>query len=425
MPARLLYTLIWCITLPAVLIRLVWRSRRQPAYLEHLAERFGYGTPLNRPLLWVHAVSVGETRAAAGLIRQLLQRYPTHHILLTHMTPTGRATGAELFAREPRVQQRYLPYDLPWAVATFLSRTRPALGLIMETELWPNLFAACARAKVPLILANARLSARSARGYQRIRPLATPALASLKAVGAQSPDDLRRLADLGARDVRLTGNVKFDAGAPADQHELGERFRERMGGRPVLLAASTREGEEALILAAFADQAPPEVILALVPRHPQRFDEVAQLARERALTVQRRSDDRPLGPDTRVWLGDSMGEMFAYYHAADVALIGGSWLPLGGQNLIEACAVGCPVVTGPHTFNFAQVTIEACDRGAAWRAGNVAAGVAEALEILADRPRRQAMGQAGIEFVKAHQGATERTLALIAPYLATAAPNRD
>ncbi len=413
--ARLLYTLLWCIALPAVLLRLLWRSRRQPAYLEHLAERFGFGPSPTMPLLWVHAVSVGETRAAAGLIRQMLQRYPAHHLLLTHMTPTGRATGAELFGEEPRVIQCYLPYDLPWAAARFLARTRPVLGLIMETEVWPNLFAACAKAQVPLVLANARLSARSAQGYQRIRALAVPALASLRSVGAQTPDDGRRLEALGAHPVHLTGNVKFDAEPPAALCILGDHFRQGAGGRPLLLAASTREGEESLILDAFAEMAPAEVVLALVPRHPQRFDEVAALARDRGLAVQRRSDDLPIAGDSRVWLGDSMGEMFAYYGAAQVALIGGSWQPLGGQNLIEACAMGCPVVIGPHTFNFAQVTVEACDHGAAWRARDVRDGMAEALKILADPDRQARMGQSGKAFVKAHQGATARTLALIAP----------
>jgi 3-deoxy-D-manno-octulosonic-acid transferase len=334
------------------------------------------------------------------------------------MTPTGRATGEELFGQEARVSRAYLPYDLPWAVAGFLRRARPALGIIMETEVWPNLFAACRRAGVPVALVNARMSARSARGYRRIGGLAREALASLSLVGAQTPEDGDRLASLGARRVEITGNIKFDATPAARLLALGEEFRGRAAGRPILLAASTREGEEAPILDAFAASAGPHVLLLLVPRHPQRFDEVARLAEARGMALQRRSAGEALCPETRVWLGDSMGEMFAYYRAATVAMIGGSWLPFGGQNLIEACAVGCPVVVGPHTFNFGLVAAEACHRGAALRAGSVAEGMSAALALLNDSLRREAMGRAGRDFVAAHRGATERTLALIRELLA-------
>lgn len=415
---RLLYSLAWHLALPLVMLRLVFRGRRQRGYLRHVSERFGAAPPpSSAPLIWVHAVSVGETRAAAGLLRALLKRHPTHHILLTHMTPTGRATGLELFGAEPRVSCAYLPYDLPWAVRRFLRRVRPVAGLIMETELWPNLFGACWDLGIPLALVNARLSERSARGYRRIGALAGEALGCLSVVGAQTRDDAARLQDLGARRVMITGNIKFDAAAPADLLALGDSFRARAPGRSILLAASTREGEESPILEAFAATAPADALLLLVPRHPQRFDEVARLARARGLAVQRRSEEAAVLPDTRVWLGDSMGEMFAYYRAAQVAMIGGSWLPFGGQNLIEACAVGCPVVVGPHTFNFAQVAEEACRRDAALRAEDAAQGVTAALALLADEPRRGAMGQAGREFVAAHQGATERSLALIEPLL--------
>jgi len=395
-------------------LRLAWRGRRQAASLRHLGERLGLPRrPPTAPLIWLHAVSVGETRAAAGLIRELLARHPRHHLLLTHMTPTGWASGEELFGKEARVSRAYLPYDLPWAVAGFLRRSRPALGLIMETEVWPNLFAACARAGVPVMLVNARLSARSAKGYGRIGGLAREALASLSLVGAQTPEDAARLTALGARRVEVTGNIKFDATPPEALLTLGEEFRKRAAGRPILLAASTREGEEAPILDAFAAGAGSEALLLLVPRHPQRFDEVARLAEVRGLALQRRSEAEPLRAATRVWLGDSMGEMFAYYRAAAVAMVGGSWLPFGGQNLIEACAVGCPVVVGPHTFNFGLVAEEACRRGAALRAQSVAEGMAAALALFDDAARRETMGQAGRDFVAAHRGATERTLRLI------------
>ena len=291
----------------------------------------------------------------------------------------------------------------------------------METELWPNLLAACERAGVPVVLANARLSERSARRYARWPTLTRATLGALRAIGAQTAADAARLAGLGARGVVQTGNIKFDILPPEAQLALSDAFRARIGTRPVILAASTREGEEAPLVDAFLQHAPANALLMLVPRHPQRFDDVAALAAGRGATVQRRSDEQAVRGDTRVWLGDSMGEMFAYYAAADVALIGGSWLPFGGQNLIEACAVGTPVVLGPHTFNFAQVAEQAEAAGAALRATDADAGMRLAAELLADEARRTAIGEAGLAFAQAHRGATARTMAVIEPLL-TAPP---
>jgi 3-deoxy-D-manno-octulosonic-acid transferase len=414
MLARLPYTLLWILALPAVLLRLAWRARRQPAYLQHLGERFGhYATTATQPVIWIHAVSVGETRAAEPLVRELLVRLPDCTVLLTHMTPTGRDTSKALFGNESRVLRCYLPYDLGILVRRFLQHFQPRLGIVMETELWPSLLAACRDSAVPVLLANARLSERSARRYARWPTLTRMTLGALTAVGAQTDADARRLAELGASGVDVTGNIKFDIAPPPAQLALGDAFRQRIGGRPALLAASTREGEEALIMDAVAAQAPGNVLLIVVPRHPQRFDEVAALAGAKGLKVQRRSDGLPLAPDTRVWLGDSMGEMFAYYAAADVALLGGSWLPLGGQNLIESCAVGTPVVLGPHTFNFAQVADQAVAAGAALRAADVGQGVGTALALLADARAREETGQAGQRFAEAHRGATAKTMAIV------------
>jgi len=415
MLTRLPYTLLWLLALPLVLLRLLWRSRRQPAYLRHLGERFGRYRDANPggDVVWVHAVSVGETRAAEPLVHALLARWPDRRILLTHMTPTGRETSRALFGDEPRVLRAYLPYDIGFVARRFLRHFRPAFGVIMETELWPNLLAACRAEGVPVLLANARLSERSARRYARWPALTRLTLGALSAIGCQSVADGERLTALGARRVAVTGNIKFDIAPAAAQLVLGARFRERFGARPVMLAASTREGEEAPILDAFATQAPPDTLLVLVPRHPQRFDEVAALVAARGLALQRRSDDTAVAPDARVWLGDSMGEMFAYYAAADVALIGGSWLPFGGQNLIEACAVGTPVVVGLHTFNFAAIADHAVAAGAAIRAADVGAGIDAALALLADAPRREATGAAGRRFAAEHRGATERTMAII------------
>lgn len=417
MPARLAraaYSLLWLSALPLVLGRLAWRARRQPDYLRHLGERFAaYGdVPAGRPV-WIHAVSVGETRAAQPLVRAVLDADPAATVLLTHMTPTGRATARELFGNEPRVRSAYLPYDLPWTTARFLRHFRPRIGIVMETELWPNLLATARHLAIPVVLANARLSERSARRYARWPDLTRLTLGALSAVGAQTEDDAARLTRLGARAVAVTGNIKFDIEAPASQLELADSFRARIAGRPTVLGASTRDGEEAAILEAFLAQAPRNALLVLVPRHPQRFAEVAELVARRGLALQRRSDGLPVARETRVWLGDSMGEMFAYYASADVALMGGSWLPYGGQNLIEACAVGTPVILGPHTYNFAQAADQAIAAGAALRGQDPAAGMGAALALIADAEVRENMGQAGRAYAAAHRGATARTMALI------------
>ncbi|ATE58854.1 lipid IV(A) 3-deoxy-D-manno-octulosonic acid transferase [Thauera sinica] len=414
MLTRLPYSLLWLFVLPLALLRLVWRARRQPGYLKHVGERLGrYTVRAPCRVIWVHAVSVGETRAAEPLVRALLQRWPEHSVVLTHMTPTGRETSKALFGGESRVLRVYLPYDLGCFVHSFLRHFRPVFGVIMETELWPNLLAACRRRRIPVMLANARLSERSARRYARLPALTGLTMKALSAIGAQTAADAARLSGLGAERVTITGNIKFDIAPPPGMPELARAFRERFGTRPVLLAASTREGEEGPLLDAFARLAPPDVLLALVPRHPQRFDAVAGLVHARGLALQRRSDEAPVAADTRVWLGDSMGEMFAYYAAADAALIGGSWLPLGGQNLIEACAVGTPVIAGPHTFNFQLVAEQAVAAGAAQRAHDIGDGMAQALELLRDTGARAAMAAAGLRFAEAHRGATQRSIEVI------------
>lgn len=412
---RLPYSLLWLLALPFVLLRLLWRARRQPAYLQHLGERFGsYAIRAPGPTIWVHAVSVGETRAAEPLVRALLARWPEHTVVLTHMTPTGRATSKSLFGDDTRVLRVYLPYDLGVLAGRFLRHFHPDFGVIMETELWPNLLARCRRRQIPVLLANARLSERSARRYARAPALTALTLGALSAIGAQTAADGVRLSTLGARRVTITGNIKFDIAPPEAALELGATFRARCAGRPLILAASTREGEEALLVDAFRRLAPTEAVLLLVPRHPQRFGDVAALVEGAGLKLQRRSDDRPLATDTRVWLGDSMGEMFAYYAAAEVALIGGSWLPFGGQNLIEACAVGTPVLVGPHTYNFELVAEQAIAAGAAHRLDTVEHGMRFALALLADPDRLETMSAAGRDFAAINRGATERTIELLA-----------
>lgn len=413
--ARYLYSLLFYLAQPLIWGRLLWRARRQPDYSRHIAERYGfYRQGATRQLIWLHTVSVGETRAAEPLIKALLDAYPDHTLLLTHMTPTGRATGGELMGKHgPRLTQAYLPYDLPGACARFLDHFAPRLGLLMETELWPNLIAAANRRKIPLALINARLSARSQRGYTRIAPLIRPALAGLSTVAAQTPGDAQRLAAIGARDAQVFGNLKFDVTPAREKLSLGEHWREELGERPIWLAASTREGEETLILDAFARLDRPDILLLLVPRHPQRFAEVAGMLEQRKLSfIQRSTGDLPT-PATRVWLGDSMGEMPAYFRVANVALIGGTLLPFGGQNLIEAAACGCPVLVGPHTFNFLQATDDAIASGAAVRIENADQAAREATRLIDEHNTLKSMRDAAIRFSQAHRGATEKTLALI------------
>ena len=412
---RLLYSLLFYLAQPLIWLRLAWRARKQPEYLQHLGERYGfYPARPKTPLLWLHVVSVGETRAAEPLIRALLDEYPDHSLLLTHMTPTGRATGGELLTKYgARLSQAYLPYDLPCACGRFLDHFKPQLGLLMETELWPNLIAAATKRSIPLALVNARLSARSQRGYRRFPKLIRPALASLRVVAAQTAADAERLTAIGAQRVSTVGNIKFDVTPSAEKKQLGAEWRQALGKRPVWLAASTREGEEALVLDAFARIRQPDLLLLLVPRHPQRFAEVATLVQERKLALCRRSEGSLPTAETRVWLGDSMGEMPAYFSVADIALIGGTLLPFGGQNLIEAAACGCPVLVGPHTFNFLQATEDSIACGAARRItdANEAASAVETL--LKDRAALQGMRDAALTFSQAHRGATARTMALI------------
>ena len=416
MMARILYSIVVIALLPWALLHLMWRARRQPEYLQHWGERFGFGgaAATSKPTIWLHAVSVGETRAAQPLVSALRERYPGHRILFTHMTPTGRATSEALYG--DAVERIYLPYDTPWAARRFLRRARPVLGLIMETELWPNLIAACRREGVPLYLVNARLSARSARRYARFPSLTRSALLGLSGIGAQSIDDARRLVELGAEPPSVTGNMKFDAVAPESQLRLAEDLRRVWGQRHVWLAASTREGEEALIVDAWVRAgAGASALLLLVPRHPQRVDDVARLVEQRGLSLQRRSANLPIAPTTRVVLGDSMGEMFAYYASADLAFIGGSLLDYGSQNLIEAAACGTPILIGPSTRNFAEAAHAALAHGAARQVGDADELVRQVLLLLAAAETRQRMGEAGRAFAEHHRGATARTLALITP----------
>jgi 3-deoxy-D-manno-octulosonic-acid transferase len=403
------------------------RGRQEPGYLEAVEERFGRyllpPLPADGNTLWVHAVSLGETRAAAVLIVRLRERLPGMRLLLTHGTASGRAAGAELL--QPGDIQTWQPWDTPGAVARFLRHFNPCLGLLMETELWPNLVAGCQHRQVPLVLANARMSEKSRRQAQRLAWLSRPALRALSAVWAQTEDDALRLRQLGAQVQGVFGNLKFDATLNVVQLAAGRAWNARTA-RPVLMFASSREGEEAALLEILASSVAAGETTAsavqwlIVPRHPQRFEAVAALSASYGFAVSRRSswsDGPPLaGCDPAdparplLWLGDSLGDMALYYGLADVALLGGSFAPLGGQNLIEAAACACPVVMGPHTFNFAEVAALAEASGAALRVADMAEGVTLASALVVDPARRVSRAQAASDFAGAHRGAVDHTV---------------
>lgn len=425
-----LYSLMWWLAMPLVLGRLWWRGRQEGGYRQHWNERLAIYRPRaanDEPhTIWLHAVSVGETRAAEPLVDALLKQYPRSRIVMTHMTPTGRATGKQLFGKHgARLAQAYLPYDTMTMVRRFIRHFEPRICILMETEVWPTLIAECGKAGVPVVLANARLSERSLRKARKLGKLIADAARGITLVAAQTDADAERVRSLGVPRVAVTGSIKFDVVVPAAALATGAALRAQIGGRPVLLCASTREGEEELILDAFksalAGTLPADTLLLLVPRHPQRFDAVEQMAVARGLPLQRRSaltqPGASVAAGTRVLLGDSMGEMFAYYAACDLAFIGGSLQPLGGQNLIEAAALGKPVLIGEHTFNFALVTEQAVEAGGAARIASADDLMQQAAALLRDGGARTAMGRSAQAFANQHRGATARTLALLPPLL--------
>lgn len=399
---RLAYTAALYALTPLALLRLWWRGAREPGYRRRIGERFGhYRDGAGRSLIWIHAVSVGEARASAVLVRGLAAAHPGGEILVTCTTAAGRETLKEVHGESVRIA--WLPYDTPGAVRRFLEHYRPRLGILVETEIWPNLLAACGEFGVPVVLASARMSAQSAEGYRRWGGLMRGALASLAGVGAQSAQDAERLRMLGARRVEVLGNLKFDSTLDEEKRASGRAWREQ-AGRAVILLASTRDGEERMLLNALPAQA--QALVVVVPRHARRFDEVALLAQSR-----RSRNPLPASTD-RIFLGDTMGEMDFYYGAADVAVIGGSFGGFGGQNLIEACAASVPVVLGPSMFNFAEATRLALEAGAAIQVPDAGAAMSEALLLLSDSKKRAAMGEAGIKLCADHRGATQRHLQL-------------
>ena len=404
------YQILWQIAPPVIRYYLRRRAQKNPAYAEHWAERFGQPHP--SPVtggVWLHAVSVGETRAAQPLIAALRRRFPDALLLITQMTPTGRATAQALY---PDAQCRYLPYDRRDWVAQFLREHRPLFGVVMETELWANLLNEAHRQKIPMFVANARLSEKSARGYRRIDTLIRPALQTLAGCLAQTEEDAARLRQLGAANVSVCGNSKYDIAPPEDKIELAAQWRRHLGRRRVFVAASTREkdgtDEAHEILRAWRQHGCADDLLVLVPRHPERFGAAAEYAQSLGLTVQKRSSGEAVAPSTQVWVGDSMGEMFAYYALADAVFVGGSLVDTGCQNIIEPMSCGKPVLFGPSVYNFQAACTGALAFGAARQIASADELVQTVYRWWQNPEEAAALAQRAVQFVAQHKGASER-----------------
>lgn len=412
---RRVYTALLWLLLPLVLLRLLWRSLSASDYRRRIGERLALGVDALTPCdIWLHAVSVGEVQAAEPLVKQLLER--GLRLMLTTTTPTGSRLVRAVFGE--RVAHRYLPLDLPPLQRRFLRALRPRLVVVMETEIWPNMLLACEQAGVPVLLANARLSQRSARGYGRVPGFTAETFGRFAGIAAQGDADRERFIALGAvpERVRVTGSIKFDAPVDPMLRERAEVLRREWGcDRPIWVAASTHEGEDGLLLAAHAQirKRHPNALLVLVPRHPERFDRVAALARREGFALSRRSLAEPVGTETSVYLGDTMGELPAMIAAADVAFFGGSLVPVGGHNMLEAAAVGVPSVTGPQVFNFSDITRMLREAGGAQMVDNADA-LAELLgEWLADAVLRERIGRNALAVVERNRGALQNLLDLI------------
>lgn len=422
--ALALYSTLFRLLLPLFALRLLIRSRKAPAYRQRIAERLGFSTPVAGRPLWIHAVSVGEVIAITPLVEKLLENYPDIPVLITTMTPTGAAQVEQRFGHcgAARVSHRYIPWDTPGAVARFFRNHQPRAGLIVETELWPNLLRTADRLGIPLVLANARLSAKSQRGYQRFSALTNVALSSLTHICAQHDADAQRFIELGVPTERVSvdGSIKFDLSIPPEAIQQGKVWREALGNRPVLIAASTHAGEDEIALQAWQQlkQSLSDAVLILVPRHPERFDSVATLAQGYSTAVQRRSSNDLPDLITEIWIGDSLGEMLAYYATADIAFVGGSFSGTGGHNPLEPAALSLPVIMGPSRYNFLSIAAELENEGALFEVESASELAATAGELLSsDGAAAKDAGEAGLRVVERNRGALERLLLQVERHL--------
>lgn len=419
-PVRYLYNVLIYLAAPVALLVQLWRGLRDPSYRDRLGERFGFGAALDEDSIWVHAVSVGEVQAAAPLVRALRKRYAAVPLVLTTVTPTGAERARQLFGAD--VVLRYVPFDLPGSVRRFFDRVRPRVALIMETELWPNLYSECGRRTIPLVLSSARISPRSVRRYRRLVPLFRDALSHGIVIAAQSAADAERFRSIGANPARthITGNIKFDFELRPDIERLGRAWREaQVPDRPVWVAGSTHEGEEELLLDAHQrlQREHPRALLVLVPRHPNRFEAVAALLTRRGVSWASRASGQPIGGDCAVLLGDTMGELMLFYAAADVTFVAGSLQPVGGHNLLEPAAVGVPILTGPHNFNSEDVFRKMQEAGAVRVVDDAPALAGALVKLLADDAARRDMGAAGLAVVRDNRGALDRLVGLVTPLI--------
>ncbi|MEO6688492.1 MAG: lipid IV(A) 3-deoxy-D-manno-octulosonic acid transferase [Dokdonella sp.] len=414
---RFIYTLTLYLLTPFVVYRLAARGIKYHGYFARWRERFGFfADPGIRDSIWIHAVSLGEVNAAVPLIEALMRRYRESPFVITTVTPTGSDRVLQLFG--DRVFHVYLPYDLTTAVKRFLNRVRPHLAVIMETEIWPNLFMTCAERDIAIVIANARLSEKSLRGYWPIQPLARRAIRCASFVAAQSTSDAERLRSLGAAEPRLAivGNLKFDMTVPEGVRDRGLAFRVAAGsGRPIWIAASTHEGEELTVLKAQAEvlRRFPDALLLIAPRHPERFKPIVAACRAYGFRTQIRSEDGGAAPACQCFVVDSMGELIEFYAAADVAFVGGSLVPVGGHNLLEPAALECPVIVGPQTFNFEEVTEDLINAGAALRIADGDALGPTVVRLLSREVERRSMGEAAHRVMARERGAVERTMEIV------------
>jgi len=415
---KLLYSILFYIALPFILIRLIWRGIRAPSYWQRWSERFGYSPLLSdkNPVIWIHAVSVGEVEATRPLVKTLFAEFPKHQILVTTMTPTGSARVKLLYA--DAVAHCYLPYDVSFAIQRFIKQTHPQFGIIMETEIWPTLLLSCQQSKIPLVLANARMSERSATGYAHFADFTKTVLQSLHFIAAQTEADRQRFKQLGAdiKQIHAIGNLKYEISLPTGLAEQAAAMRSLWGShRPIWIAASTHEGEEAIILNASRQvrAACPDLLLIIVPRHPERFDKVSALSHKAGFKTLRRSEHRPCPSDVKVLIVDTMGELPLFYAASDVAFVGGSLVPVGGHNILEPATLARPIITGPHYFNFNEITQQFLKADAAIQINNTQELAEAVIKLLQNSAQRGKMGEAALQLMATSQGASKRLVNLI------------
>ncbi len=415
---KLLYSILFYIALPFILIRLLWRGIRAPSYWQRWSERFGHSPSLSdkQQVIWVHAVSVGEVEATRPLIKSLFAEFPQHQIIITTMTPTGSARVKMIYGET--VAHCYIPYDISFAVQRFLKQIHPQFGIIMETEIWPTMLLTCQQLKIPMVLANARMSERSAKGYARFASFTQTILQSLQFIAAQTETDRQRFKQLGAdiKHVHAIGNLKYEINLPISLVEQAAAMRSLWGShRPIWVAASTHEGEEAIILNASRQVRAvcPDLLLIIVPRHPERFDRVSALSHKAGFKTLRRSEHRPCPLEVKVLVVDTMGELPLFYAACDVAFVGGSLVTVGGHNILEPAALAKPIITGPHYFNFNDITQQFVKANAAIQVSNTEELAKTVIKLLQNSQQRKQMGNAALQLMANSQGASKRLVNLI------------